>query len=207
MSNLKLYSFPLSGHAHKPRHFLSLLGLDTEIIDLDVKNKEHKNSEYLKKNRFGQFPLLEDGDVIIPDSHAILVYLAKKYDKSGQWLPEDPINAAEIQRWLAVSAGKLAYGPAKARVINLFNTGQDPKAAIEEAHALLAVMDFTLKDQDWLVGNNPTIADIANYTYISLAPEGNVSLEEYTNVRDWLKRIEDLPGYLPMKRSRTSIND
>lgn len=203
---MKLYNFRLSGHAHKVRLFLSLLNLDAEIIELDVKNKEHKSPEYLKKNRFGQFPLLEDGETIIADSHAILVYLSKKYDESKQWYPEDPISSAEIQRWLAVSAGKLAYGPAKARVINLFNTGQDPEMFHKESSELLDVMEIELSERKWLVGGNPTIADISNYTYIALAPEGNIDLDQYPSVVKWLKRIEQLPGFIPMTRSQIGLN-
>jgi glutathione S-transferase len=205
MSSLKIYSFHLSGHAHKARLFASILGLDYEVVELNLKEKEHKSEEYLKKNLFGQFPVLEDGETIIPDSNAILVYLAKKYDSTGKWLPEDAIFAADVERFLAVAAGKLAYGPAKARVINLFSTGQDPQPFIDEAHALLKVLDQHLADRNWLVGEHATIADIANYTYILLAPEGNISLEDYKNVQAWLKRIEEIPGFISMKRS-DSVN-
>ncbi|MCM8537274.1 MAG: glutathione S-transferase [Lentisphaeraceae bacterium] len=201
MSSLKIYSFHLSGHAHKARLFASILGLDYEVHELNLKEKEHKSEEYLKKNLFGQFPILEDGDIIIPDSNAILVYLAKKYDKTGQWLPNDAILAAQVERFLTVAAGKLAYGPAKARVINLFSTGQDPEVYIDEAHSLLKVLDQHLADKEWLVGEHATIADISNYTYILLAPEGNVSLDDYKNVQTWLKRVEDIPGFIPMERS------
>lgn len=78
---MKLYSFPLSGHAHRARLFISLLGLPHEVVELDLKAGANKQPEYLALNPFGQVPLLDDGGTLIPDSNAILVYLAKKAAK------------------------------------------------------------------------------------------------------------------------------
>jgi glutathione S-transferase len=52
---------------------------------------------------------------------------------------------------------------------------------------------------------SPTIADVANYSYIAHAPEGNVSLEPYANVRSWLARVEALPGFVPMPRTAAGL--
>ena len=80
MSAIKLYRHPLSGHAHRVEVFLSLLGLPSELIDVDLAKGAHKQDEFLKKNIFGQVPVIEDGDITLSDSNAILVYLASKYD-------------------------------------------------------------------------------------------------------------------------------
>jgi glutathione S-transferase len=82
---MKLYHFPLSGHAHRARLFLSLLDLPHEVIDVDLANGEHKSPAFLAINPFGQVPVLEDDGVYISDSNAILVYLAKKSGRS-EWL-------------------------------------------------------------------------------------------------------------------------
>lgn len=66
---------------------------------------------------------------------------------------------------------------------------------------LLKVIDAELAKGPFLVGDQATIADIANYSYIAHAPEGNVSLEPYRNVRAWLARVEALPGFVPMPRT------
>ncbi len=107
---MKLYSHPLSGHSHRARLFLSLIGVDVDVVEVDLAAREHKSASFLALNPFGQLPVLEDEDVIISDSNAILVYLAKKYAPEG-WLPEDPAAAAAVQRWLSVAAGEIAYGP------------------------------------------------------------------------------------------------
>ncbi|MEE9160456.1 MAG: glutathione S-transferase N-terminal domain-containing protein, partial [Gammaproteobacteria bacterium] len=74
---MKLYRHALSGHSHRAELFLSLLGLDHSLIDVDLMNGEHKSDKFLKLNPFGQVPVLDDDGVIIFDSNAILVYLAE----------------------------------------------------------------------------------------------------------------------------------
>ena len=201
MSTLKLYRHPLSGHAHRAELFLSVLGLNAEIIDVDLMKGEQKCPEFLKKNIFGQVPVLEDGEITIADSNAILVYLASQYDQEHTWLPIEPAKAAEVQRFLSVASGPITQGPATARLINLFGAKLDHVKAIEIAHNVLSILNEHLQGRDWLATDYPTIADISNYSYIAHAPEGDVSLQHYLNVRAWLQRIEALSGFIPMQAS------
>jgi glutathione S-transferase len=194
---IKLYSFPLSGHAHRVRLLLSLLGLAFETIDLDLVGGEHKQPEFLALNPFGQVPVLTHDGHVIADSNAIMVYLAKTFSRS-EWLPEDPVGAAAVQRWLSVAAGPIAYGPAMARLITVFGAKYDPAEIIPRAHAILRLIDSELRTHAFLVGERPTLADVACYSYVAHAPEGNVSLAEYPHVRAWLERIEALPGFVAM---------
>ena len=83
--------------------------------------------------------------------------------------------------------------------MNVFGAALDHKRAIEVAHNVLGVLEIHLDGRSWLVGDHPTIADVANYAYIAHAPEGDVSLDNYPNVRIWLDRIADLPGFVPMQ--------
>lgn len=201
MSNpIKLYNFPKSGHAHRIELMLSLLNLPTELVFVDLAKGAHKQSDFLALNPFGQVPVIDDNGTVIADSNAILVYLAKKYD-NGTWLPEEPAAAARVQRWLSVAAGPLAFGPAAARLVTVFGASFNTDEVISRAHTLLKVIDAELANTPFLAGSTPTIADIANYSYIAHAPEGNVSLEPYANVRNWLARIEALPRFVPMPRT------
>lgn len=201
MSNpIKLYNFPKSGHAHRIELMLSLLKLPTELVFVDLAKGAHKQPDFLALNPFGQVPVIDDNGTVIADSNAILVYLAKKYD-NGTWLPEEPAAAARVQRWLSVAAGPLAFGPAAARLVTVFGAAFNTDEVIARAHTLLKVIDAELANTPFLAGSTPTIADIANYSYIAHAPEGNVSLEPYANVRSWLARIEALPGFVPMPRT------
>jgi glutathione S-transferase len=203
---MRLYHASLSGHAHRARLFLSLLGLDFELVEVNLKGGEHKTEEFRAINAFGQVPVLDDDGVIVPDSLAILVYLAKKYGRTD-WLPETPREAAAVQRWLSVAAGQIAFGPCAARLINLVDAPFNAKEVIARSHALLELVDAELAQRPWLAGSaGPTIADVALYSYIARAPEGNVDLSAYGHVDAWLKRIEALPGFVELQRSPIGLS-
>jgi len=205
MSNITLYRHPLSGHSHRAELFLSLLGVEAQLIDVDLMAGAHKQAAFLAKNRFGQVPVLEDNGETIADSNAILVYLAMKYDNARNWYPSDPVAAADVQRFLSLAAGQVASGPASARLVNVFGAGLDHNRAKEIAHGVLDVLNKHLENRDWLVGEAATIADVANYAYIAHAPEGDVSLEAYANVRSWLNRIAALPDFVPMQCTEVGL--
>lgn len=197
---IRLHGHPLSGHVHRVELFVSLLGLSVDKVLVDMTRGEHKAKSFLALNPFGQLPVIQDGELTLADSAAILVYLARSYDATDRWLPRDAIGAANVQRWLSVAAGQLASGPAMARVAVLFDRPQDqaPRAA---AARLFALMDSHLAEQAFLAAPHPTIADVALYTYTAHAPEGGVSLAPYPHLRAWLARIEALPGFVAMQAS------
>ncbi|MDM0028640.1 glutathione S-transferase family protein [Variovorax saccharolyticus] len=203
---IQVYSSAISGHSHRVRLFLSLLGLPFETREVDLRAGEQKRSDFLRRNAFGQVPVIEDGDVTVCDSNAILVYLNERYAADpARWLPREGLAAAQVQRWLSVAAGQLAAGPSVARVIVLFGLDRDPADAIARSHDLLRVMEGELATRPFLAGGSATLADISNYSYVAHAPEGNVSLEPYPQVRAWLARIEALPGFVPMVASRIGL--
>lgn len=203
--SIRLHRHPLSGHSHRVQLALSLLGLPHELVDVDLLKGAHKAPEFLKLSPFGQVPVLDDNGVTLFDSNAILVYLATRYDADRRWLPLDPKGQADVQAWLSVAAGQIASGPAAARVITVFGAKRDAQDAISRAHALLAVMEAQLANRPFLVGNSATLADIAAYSYIAAAPEGNVDLSAYTQVRAWLARVEALPGFVPFQKSAVGL--
>lgn len=200
MHAIKLYNFPRSGHAHRVELMLSLLQLPTELIFVDLAKGAHKQPDYLALNPFGQVPAIDDQGVVLADSNAILVYLAQKYG-NGRWLPTDPVGAAKVQRWLSIVAGPIAFGPARARLITVFGASYNAQEVIAYAHVWLKLIDQELANSAYLTGSEPTIADVAAYSYIAHAPEGNVSLDDYANIRAWLARIEALPGFVGMPRT------
>ena len=157
MTDIVLYRNPLSGHAHRAELFLSVLELPARRIDVDLRAGAQKHPDFLRKNPFGQVPVLEDGDVTIADSNAILVYLAGRYDKSGTWYPRDALAAARVQQWLSVAAGQLAGGPATARAVKVFGFPLDYARATAIAGQLFTVLDQTLAQQAFLTGPTPTI--------------------------------------------------
>jgi glutathione S-transferase len=203
---MKLYHHPLSGHAHRAHLFLSLAGLAHELVFVDLAAGAHKQPDFLRLNAFGEIPVLVDDDgTVVADSNAILVYAARKVGPSP-WLPGDAAAEAEVQRWLSVAAGKIAYGACAARLVTVFDAPFDAREVIARAHATLAVVEQTLAQRRWIAGTaEPTIADVALYSYIARAPEGNVDLAPYAAIGPWLARIEALPGFVPFQRTPAGL--
>jgi glutathione S-transferase len=201
---MKLYYHPLSGHSHRARLFLSLLGIEHQPIQVDLAAAEHKSAEFLKLNRFGQVPVLVDGDTTISDSNAILVYVARKFGKTD-WLPQTPALEAAVQRWLSVAAGEIAFGPAAARLITVFGAKYNAEELIARAHRILKLIDEELAGREFIAQPHPTVADVALYSYIARAPEGNVDLSFYPNVNAWLRRIEALPGFVEFQKTPVGL--
>jgi len=195
---IRVYRHPISGHCHRVELYLTLLDLPFERIHVDLLARAQKQPGFLQKNAFGQVPVIEDGDVTLADSTAILVYLGEKYDEHGRFWPRTPAGKAAVQRWLSVASGPLAFGPAAARRARAFGAKLDYEGAVATAAQLLATLESELTSRTHLVGSTPTVADLAMYAYVARAPEGDISLEPYPAIRAWLARIESLPGFVPM---------
>lgn len=189
---MKLYDFELSGNCYKIRLFLSILQQDYEREPVAL-GSQNKTPEFLAKNPLGFVPVLQDGDLTLWDSQAILVYLARRYGPA--WLPEE---AAEIFSWLSVASNEIGNGPAGVRRIHRFGRQEDEAAGRALCEKVFGVLDSHLSSRDWLVGSAPSIADLACYPYLALAPEGKFATDPYPAVGRWFKRIESLPGYIPL---------
>ncbi|HWK46707.1 MAG TPA: glutathione S-transferase [Stellaceae bacterium] len=195
---ITLHGFKPSGHSHRAELMLRLLDLSYEFNTVDLRGGAQRTPTFLAMNPFGTVPVLEDGDIVVADSVAILVYLATRYDPARRWLPTDPVQAAKVQRWLSVAQGPVFNGPATARIIKLFGRPGDHQRAVAVAQELLKILESELLRHPFLVGEQATLADIAIYSYVARAPEGDVALDDFTAVRAWLARLEALPGFLAM---------
>lgn len=201
---IRLFTTLLSGHGHRVKLFLTLLDLPFEVVELNMKAGDNRKPEYLALNPFGQVPTIQDGDLTLFDSNAILVYLAKRYGDSS-WLPDDPVGAAAVQRWLSLAAGPIAYGPCTARLVTVFGAPYDHQNAKNVAVKLFDVIEQELAGKPFAAGDQVTIADIAAHTYIAHAPEGGVSLDPYPNIRAWLSRVEALPRFIAMPTTKAGL--
>jgi glutathione S-transferase len=195
---IKIYGHELSGNSYKVRLFLKLLNLNYEWIKVDLMKGEHKSPNFLALNPFGQVPLLVDGETKLADAQAILVYLARQYG-GEQWLPLEPLPLAQVTRWLSTTAGEVRQGPENARLYHLFGaTSINIERAYQKAEHILTQLDEHLSTHTWLEFERPTIADVAVFPYIALAPDGKIDLDPYPHVLAWIDRIKRLPGYIPM---------
>ncbi|MBT1121654.1 glutathione S-transferase family protein [Stutzerimonas nitrititolerans] len=193
---MKLYDLEASGNCYKVRLFAALANIELEKIPVDFLSGAHKQPPLSDMNPLGQLPVLEDGAQVFRDSQAILVYLAGAYGGLAWW-PAHPQGQAEIVQWLSFAANEVQHSLCAARLVQKFGYDLDQSAALAKAPAVLALLDAHLQRHDWLALGRPTIADCAVYPYVVLAPEGGVELEPYSHVARWMKRMEELPGFLP----------
>lgn len=200
---IRIHSFPLSGHSHRVELFANIAKIKHEVVHVDLPSGEHKKEPFLTLNPLGQVPVIEDNGVVLSDSNAILVYLARRY--APDFLPSDPVLEAEVQKFLTLAAGDIAFGPGDARLITIFNAPLDAQFCQVVAEKALTKLETLIADKDFLVGGRPTIADIAVYTYVAHAPEGNISLDKYPNVRRLLSNIENLDGFKAMPRTPVGL--
>jgi glutathione S-transferase len=199
-TSITLYRFPLSGHSHRAQLFAALLDLEVTLVDVNLPGREQKTPEFLAKNPLGQVPVLVDGNDVIADSNAILMYLAAKY-APDHWLPQTPWAIAQIVRWFAVTSGPMVETLARARAHYLFKRPTDLTATQAFAHDLLKVYEAELSRSAFLLGDQVSLADVASYTYVAHSPEGGVTLDQYPAIQSWLGRIEALPGFVAMTKS------
>jgi glutathione S-transferase len=192
-----LYGTRLSGHAHRVELFLNMLELPYDYADSP--DAVRRTPAFRAMNPLGQIPVLRDGDLVLADSNAILVYLAKRYAPGSGWLPDDAAGAARVQRWLSIAAGEIMYGPALARISARFRDVGMPAALMQaQADKALGFMEGELAGRAFLAGDMPTLADLACYAYVAHAPEGGIALDPYPQVRAWIARVQALPRFIPM---------
>jgi glutathione S-transferase len=202
---MKLYDYELSGNCYKVRLLLHMLSVECERVAIDFyPGKQHKTDWFLSDvNPIGQIPVLEDDGEPLRDAQAILVYLASRYDKTGQWYPQDARARGEIQIWLAM-ADEITRTASAARLHDALGYTQfDIEACRTGAHSAFRVLDDHLAQRQalgytWLVGDAPTIADIACFPYTALAGEGGISLDAFPALRQWLWSFRSQPRFIPM---------
>lgn len=201
----RLYDWDLSVNCYKVRLLLHILELDHESIPIDFfPGWEHRSPDFLEINPLGHIPVLVDGDYVLRDAHAILVYLAATYDERGRWYPTaDPRRLGETAQWLVFAEGTTATASAARLHVNL-GYDADIEACRAGAHRLFRVLDEHLwfrerEGLDWLVaGSHPTIADLAVFPDVMLAEEGGIALIDYPAARRWLDRVRRIPGWITM---------
>lgn len=202
---MRLFDYELSGNCYKVRLLLHVLGIAYERYPVNFHpGKEHKEAWFLQQhNPLGQIPVLVDEGTSIRDAQAILVYLASKFDTTDQWYPADALTRARIQIWLA-TADEITRTASAARLHDALGYPFDVEACRTGARAVFRLLDDHLAEQHsagrrWLATSHaPTIADLACFPYVALAPEGGISLDEFPALRGWIADFRHQPGFLGM---------
>ncbi|MBL6749377.1 MAG: glutathione S-transferase family protein [Nevskia sp.] len=195
-----LYGNSISGNCWKPAFMLRQRGLPFRWVEVDILARQSRTPEFLAKNPNGRVPLLElpDGR-FLAESNAMLLHLGE----GTAWLPRDDYARAKVYEWLFFE--QYSHEPYIATVrfwVAYMHKGQEWAEKIAEAmakgKAALGVMETQLARTPFLVGESPSLADVALYAYTHVAPEGGYRLEEFPAVQAWLGRFAGLPGFVGM---------
>lgn len=199
---MKLYDYILSPSCYKVRLMAALAGvaLETRAVDFHP-GREHQGPAMRALNPAGTLPVLEDGDLLLTESSAMLAYIAST--SAPLWLGDgSPVQTARIQQWIAFSQ-RLTASLGGARLYRMLNVPGDIEALTTAGIAALRELELGLFEQRqrgmmFVAADRPTIADIACFPYVALAPDGNVTLDPYPTIRLWLRSIRALDGFIEM---------
>ena len=190
-----LHGNAMSGPSYTVALMLALSRHPYSYIHVNLREGQHKQPDYLVKNRYGQVPALRDGQAFVVQSAAILTYLS---DSLGKFGSKQPLESQRIREWLFWQWDKLAIPLYRLRARNrgLRQFGEEVRLMYDtEVKAALAVLEQELAKADWIAGKRPTIADIGVYGVVRYANEAHIDLTPYPRVSDWKRRMEDLPGF------------
>jgi glutathione S-transferase len=194
---MRLHDYASSGNCYKVRLALAQLGIPYERVPVDIFDGGTLTEEFGELNPTRTTPVLETdaGDVLI-ESNAILVYLAE----GSELLPEDPIERAQVLRWLFYEQAEIvpSIGTLRVRLAAGVLEPDSKGAARYRAAgaATLAVLEQHLTDRSFLVGERYTVADLCIYGYVHVAGEASLDLSEYPAVSAWIERVEATEGHV-----------
>ncbi|MFP2905722.1 glutathione S-transferase family protein [Pyxidicoccus sp. 3LFB2] len=195
---MRLYDYAPSANGYKVRHLLSWLGRSYELVPVDIFSGESHTEDFLQhKNPDGRIPVLEpEPGRFLAESNAILLYLAR----GTPLLPEDAFECAQVHQWLFFEQNSVEPNVGTVRFWHLTGrASRNPETfrlRMERGHEALTAMERHLRGRTFLVGERPTVADLALYAYTHVAPEGGFSLERYPSVSAWLERVRARPGHI-----------
>jgi glutathione S-transferase len=190
-----LHGSMLSGPTYTVGLMLALCKYPFSYIHINLREGQHKQPDYLVKNRFGQVPCLRDGQMFLSQSAAILEHLSESLHKFESKVP---LERQRIREWLFWQWDKLSLPilRLRARARGFRQFGDEVRTMyLEESRSALTVLDHELAKSEWIVGRKPTIADVGIYAVVRYTGEAGIDLSPYPRILEWKKRFEALPGF------------
>ena len=194
---LRLYDYGPSPNCHKVRILLNQLGREYERVPVDIFAGETLTPEFMQKNPGLTTPVLEvERGTYIPESGAILLYLAE----GTEFLPDDPLERAEVNRWLMWEQARMfaILGAFRFRLLTgrIDPEGDEAAQLARFSTAIVAGVDAHLATREFMAAGRYTIADIAIYGYMQVAQDAAVDMEPFSHVAAWLERVRSQPGHV-----------
>lgn len=194
-----VYGDLISGNCYKVQLVLEHLGMEYHWQHTDIMAGETHSAEFLARNPGGKIPLLETADGrYLSESNAIMCYLAE----GSILIPVESFDRAQMMQWLFWEQYSHEPFIATSRFIILFAgrpAAREQELQAKRAGGLAALerMDSHLAEQDYFAGRY-SLADIALYAYTHVADEADFFLDSHANIRRWIERVENQPGFVPM---------
>jgi glutathione S-transferase len=193
---MRLYDYDASGNCFKVRLLLAMLGTDHERVPVDIFAGDTLTDAYAELNPARETPVLElDDGRVITQSGAILWFLGH----GTRWLPADRFGQARTAEWLAFEQEQVMGGIGGPRFLTITGRAKPDSrfvaGRLATGRQALDRLDAVLGVQPYLLGDAPTIADLAVYGYAHVAGDVGLDLGGWPAVDAWCARIRSLPGY------------
>lgn len=194
LSTIKLYMDPISQPSRAVWSFCLANNIPIEIHQVSVRKGDCKKPDFLKINPQGQAPAIVDGDLALPESHAILRYLCESQKVDESWYPKDPKERAKVNWYLDFhhfTIRRITY--------YIFSSFKKPVPLDKDEEEKKFVPALDRIENDLLVNGKfisskekPTIADlVALPEIIQLTPAG-YDMSKYPRVQEWIKRMTEI---------------
>ena len=196
---MKLYEFAPT-RSIRARWALQELGVAFEPVTVNLIAGENRRPEFLKINPAGKVPALVDGDVVLTESVAIVLYLAEKYADEGL-LPADLAARAQVNRWLLFAATELEQPLWRiSRNTFLYPEEQrlpaDVTIASREFKEMAAVLEAHMRGRQFVVGDRVSVADLVLAYTLDWADEQQL-LDGFPQLLAYMQRMYARPKAPP----------
>lgn len=197
MADYRLHCFAQSGNAYKAALMLSLAGADWEPVFVDFFKGETRTPEYRELNEMGEVPILEDGDLRLTQSGAILDHLSQRF---REFAPKSEAERLEALRWMLWDNHKLTSYIATLRFLLKFVPDEKRQPEVidfltKRSASALGVLDRHLFNREWIAADHITTADLSCVGYLYYDHEFPHDLATYPNIDRWRQAIAALPGW------------
>lgn len=176
------------------------LDLAVKPVRINLAAGEHKKPEFLKINPNGKVPVLQDGDVTVWESSAIMMHLAQRAE-SDLW-PNDAAAQVDVHKWLSWDSAHFSRHAGTLLFENYlkpaFSIGVPDAATVAEAEGFFnqfaQVLDNHLKGRSFVSGDRLSIADFALTSVLPSAKDAKLSLQSFEEIRRWFGDLMKIPA-------------
>jgi len=172
------------------------LGIDVNLKNIDLRNGDHLKPDFVKLNPAHTIPTIDDDGFVLWESRAIAQYLCNKYAPDSELYPQDPERRAIVDRLLNFDIGTITPSIRDAFVVKLLRGKEPEEGKLEAFKNNLTLLSTFIGENNYVAGNNLTIADLSLLAIFAIVRITDFDLKEYPRVNGWLERLEsELPYY------------